>query len=183
MLKKYAKRFSRTVMGGLGPGIRRPGAAVLLSPGDTAEASSEKFRWPPQSRKVVDDELVIEQTTGGESIGKPKRGTLIAKDICRVHLSSCSTTEEGFGSGSSLDVSSKESQDSSKLIRTSSSTSTSSSVLSSVSSSSDGLLDMINQLRCTLYYYALVPFEILKKTSFSFPFLTKSCDSLVVLLY
>lgn len=156
MLKKYAKRFSRTVMGGLGPGIRRPGAAVLLSPGDIDTA---EFRWPPQSRKVVDDELVREETAGGggDSIGRPKQGTLIAKDRCRVHLSSCSTTEEGFGSESSLEVvASRQSDESRQLIRRPSSTSTSSSGLSSVSSSSDGLLDIINQLRCTLYYYALV---------------------------
>lgn len=183
MLKKYAKRFSRSVMGGLGPGAKAAGhcddgggrainatSATILGHNTINEEDpvSDVYRWPPHSRKVIDDEIGEEK----------ERSPLNARGCQRKHLSSCSsnattatysTGEEGFGSESSLEElrmlsvmrptgvrhngGSRLADDEGDGLKAAAK---SSSLSSLASSASEGLSDMVSHLRCTLFYYALV---------------------------
>lgn len=202
MLKKYAKRFSRSVMGGLGPGcaqasiaaqecVKGGGRATTMLVGHKNPAL-EISRWPPHSRKVIDDEegtedpgAAREEEEEDEQCRRRRRiSPLNAKRcdrVCKPHLSSCSSnatstsTEEGFGSESSLEELRMLSQmqrrpvqpavrrSEGKLVNASSEgdlavKSSSTSTLSSIASSSasDSLAEMVSHLRSTLFYYALV---------------------------
>lgn len=181
MLKKYAKRFSRSVMGGLGPGGKISGhdevggrarnitGTTYLSHHNASEDPSQEVpRWPPHSRKVIDDEIDDEEK---EKIAQ--KGPLNAKGCRRTHLSSCSsnattatnsTGEEGFGSESSLEElrmlsvmkPSGQRHRSGSRLRDGELTGKSSSLSSISSSASEGISEVVSQLRCTLLYYALV---------------------------
>lgn len=178
MLKKYAKRFSRSVMGGLGPGGKTAGyedggrarnitgTTYLAHHNASEDPSQEVPRWPPHSRKVIDDEIDDEEKIA-------QKGPLNAKGCRRTHLSSCSsnattatnsTGEEGFGSESSLEElrmlsvmkPSGQRHRSSSRLRDGELTGKSSSLSSISSSASEGISEVVSQLRCTLLYYALV---------------------------
>lgn len=166
MLKKYAKRFSRSVMGGLGPGAKTTAAAAVTPARESnlldgksmntyatiEEDQSEVYRWPPHSRKVIDDEV----SGGEESRKSPRR----PHRRCRSHLSSCSTTtsastgEEGFGSESSLE----ELRITSHRLAPPVDLKTKSSSISSLSStgSDSGVSETVSHLRSALFYYPLV---------------------------
>lgn len=132
MLKKYVKRLSRSVMGGLGPGETPAvtgdscggGKSITTSPdlchknANGRDSASENFHWPPHSRKVIDDEEgqqdqeeeEADKTKGQEGVDQTSPLNGKRRDrVCRPHLSSCSsnststTGEEGFGSESSLE--------------------------------------------------------------------------------
>lgn len=190
MLKKYVKRFSQSMMSGLAAAGPTSTVTVSTSPdgktkttvhkitmgNDEVDSVAPEYRWPPASRKVIDDEVDDHQAEDHPRSGR----YLDAKEhryVRRPHLSSCSSTtttattttgEEGFGSEPSLDeantIKSRGMASSlpregmlspvnaQLLVRKPSNCSTN----SSLSSCSEGLSEMIAQLRCTLFYYPLV---------------------------
>lgn len=198
MLKKYAKRFSRSVMGGLGPTPAKAhteeckigSRSILISRQksslDNNDPLAEIYRWPPHSRKVIDDEDEEEEAQD-EKTRSPPVPKRRSDRVCRTHLSSCSsnattattsTGEEGFGSESSLEelrsnpkIHVQEADEQRTTERNKKKTSkgriaggellainsSSTYTLSSLSSTgSESVWDVVSQLRSTLFYYALV---------------------------